>query len=892
MRGIFFNVLEINIAAAVIILILCFLADKLRKRYGAAWMKLAWLLLAVRLLIPYNFSLPFTEIRLFNIPGFAQEESAVQDIDLAEAALDMDNENGNGSMLQADPMVYYQEGQYNQGNAGQIGTLQNAIPAEDTKPADDVNPRENAYPLWNTEAASGRTEAGGEFAYSDILVRIWILGIGICLIYHIFHYLLFGLKCRENLRPVTDINFRKQIVALERKFTGKGNIPFYQSRSVSSPMLIGVFSPKLVFPACHKQWTEEELELIMAHELCHYQRKDIALKFFMTIVCCLNWFNPTVYFMKKQFFYDMELACDGSVLLERDAQEREAYARMMLSFAGNRKDMSTFSTGFLESKNRMKKRIDYMLDGGRKKKGIISIAVTGVLVLILSVVVSCGYQPERIDAEDVRTEDETDKAETDSTDQPGEEIEEKAFDYNHEYNEMIRCYENDIYIAREDGIYCMREGEDKEELVYENTYSLRRGMEIYQDVLYFCGAVTRGEEEAATIYRMQLDTHETEDALAAFSQRFDALYSISVYEDKLYVSSGYEQRIGFELDEEGQIVRGLDAAADDFLYREYNDYMELELQKMQAGADTEEYWDLVEETGKRYRAVMDVASCKKMLNGRQVVSQYKDELLRSIYLEGEDGTYEYLCDAAGYPMIVTETGLYYAAEENGEIWYIDYETKNARKIYAREGREWAELQLVNYDVEYIYVLKSRRIGSDMEGNSVKETYLVRVPREGGEAQKVYLFEEDFGLNGLYKHCGVAFDRMYFEDREAISLDPAVNGMQEADSGAFSEDAAEMTRAVKEFASAYFRNDVETLRLYLAEDFADTIDMYSYPEQAEQIEETYIGGLPERDVPVGVSCNVFYEFSGLTQTDGALAYLDIEMIKTQQGWKVKWYGIEL
>ena len=73
MKRVLFDVLEMNIAVAVIIVLVGVLAEILRKRYGAGWMKAIWMLLAVRLLIPYNFSLPITELRFFNSPGFGQE---------------------------------------------------------------------------------------------------------------------------------------------------------------------------------------------------------------------------------------------------------------------------------------------------------------------------------------------------------------------------------------------------------------------------------------------------------------------------------------------------------------------------------------------------------------------------------------------------------------------------------------------------------------------------------------------------------------------------------------------------------------------------------------------------------------------------------------------------
>lgn len=114
------------------------------------------------------------------------------------------------------------------------------------------------------------------------------------------------------------------------------------------------------------------------------------------------------------------------------------------------------------------------------------------------------------------------------------------------------------------------------ELLYQDDYRLRRGMEIDRNFLYFCGSVPGGDEYEATIYRMNLDTREIVDVLAAFSQKFESLYDIPIYEGNLYVAYNNGSRIGFELNQDGGISRQLDENADDFLYRECNDYVALQ----------------------------------------------------------------------------------------------------------------------------------------------------------------------------------------------------------------------------------------------------------------------------------------------------------------------------
>lgn len=82
-----------------------------------------------------------------------------------------------------------------------------------------------------------------------------------------------------------------------------------------------------------------------------------------------------------------------------------------------------------------------------------------------------------------------------------------------------------------------------------------------------------------------------------------------------------------------------------------------------------------------------------------------------------------------------------------------------------------------------------------------------------------------------------------------------------------------------------------MKAYLSEGYEGGMDLYPYPEQAEQVEELFISGLPDGELDVGVICFVSYEFSGNAETDGSLSYLSIEMEKTGQGWRVLSYGLE-
>lgn len=86
----------------------------------------------------------------------------------------------------------------------------------------------------------------------------------------------------------------------------------------------------------------------------------------------------------------------------------------------------------------------------------------------MSILVSCGYEPEDAAGKEilsdasVQRESETEQEDFDAEDADTVPL---SFDYNHEYNQMLRCYENDVYLDREDGIYRVKDGTGEEEQI-------------------------------------------------------------------------------------------------------------------------------------------------------------------------------------------------------------------------------------------------------------------------------------------------------------------------------------------------------------------------------------------------------------------------------------------
>lgn len=403
MRNILFDVLEINIVIALLILILYFCVKKFREKYGAFWLKMIWLVLVFRLLIPYNFSLPNTDFRLFNVPGFEQEMnlSEADNVIPGYESTMVDSED----IIAEDIPMNGSEGMIN-GIGSELGTgIQGSALSESDKmfAAEDATVLnstvdESAEALINIEATEKK-----RYHFTDILLYIWLIGMGLSAGYYIFVYVYVQCKILRNIVPVKNHILNQKLFLLQEKYLGKEKLAVYESDSVQTPVFTGIFQPRLIIPSDKKDWSEKELELVIAHELCHYRNKDLFVKILMLLACCINWFNPGVYWVKWQLYYDMELICDSYAMQGRDDEERELYARVLMDFASKSKGNSAFITGLSGGSKRMKSRIHHIWDDGKKKKGVVVFTCMIVACLGIGLFVSCGYKPVENEAAELHS---------------------------------------------------------------------------------------------------------------------------------------------------------------------------------------------------------------------------------------------------------------------------------------------------------------------------------------------------------------------------------------------------------------------------------------------------------------------------------------------------------
>ena len=164
---------------------------------------------------------------------------------------------------------------------------------------------------------------------------------------------------------------------LKKAIRIKDNI--YRSEMLLSPILTGLFRPKVILPVSLDPENTEG-RMILAHENIHKRRLDNFWRLIGICITCLHWFNPFAWVMLKSFFTDMEQSCDEAVIRKYDAEERKAYAGTLLRFAEDKRVLVSTAFGQSGVKVRIVNVLNY------KKLTLIGAVASSLFLLVLAAV--------------------------------------------------------------------------------------------------------------------------------------------------------------------------------------------------------------------------------------------------------------------------------------------------------------------------------------------------------------------------------------------------------------------------------------------------------------------------------------------------------------------------
>lgn len=145
---------------------------------------------------------------------------------------------------------------------------------------------------------------------SAVLGCVWVLLFLLLLAYKLYNRHEWVMVCRGNI-PEEDEATKRCFSEICTELGIEGKVTLCRNDLVEMPCITYHHGMVVILPL--NMYTEEEMEIILYHELCHFVEKDMLLKAFGIIISLLHVFNPLVHIMLKQMTLICEMSCDRVV---------------------------------------------------------------------------------------------------------------------------------------------------------------------------------------------------------------------------------------------------------------------------------------------------------------------------------------------------------------------------------------------------------------------------------------------------------------------------------------------------------------------------------------------------------------------------------------------------
>lgn len=337
MNLIFQTILSMSLSGTLLILLLLFGGMILKNRLSRQWQYYIWLVVLLRLLIPFG-----PEASLMGRVYQVAEQNSVQ------------------SNLQA---------------ASKKPIMENEAAAVDLQEAaawPDSTDMENSFSPSEGMALAGK--------------YLWLIWLAVALgmlIRKITVYQSYIKYVRAGAEPVSDVALLDRLSVTAQQMGIGRAMELCVNPHVASPMLVGYFHPCIVLPCADVQ--ESKFCYMVMHELTHYKRRDILYKWLVQLTVCLHWFNPFVYWMRREMERACEFSCDEAVVSQMGYVHAADYGETLLDA------MTTAGTGreplaaltMSANKELLRERLGAIMSCKKKTKtvGIFTIGLTMCIAL-------------------------------------------------------------------------------------------------------------------------------------------------------------------------------------------------------------------------------------------------------------------------------------------------------------------------------------------------------------------------------------------------------------------------------------------------------------------------------------------------------------------------------
>jgi beta-lactamase regulating signal transducer with metallopeptidase domain len=194
-----------------------------------------------------------------------------------------------------------------------------------------VSPAAPAPPIVQ-QADSNEPAISTSVSLVTVLCLLWAAGVSAGVIRTVRQWRAIDRLRRRTLPARSGAWLRELREEAER--LGIGRLPQLRlCPQGGNVQLVGIWHPMIILPeSAQETFDEEERRLILAHELSHLKRRDLAWNWLPTVTGWLFFFHPLVWVLVRRWCESQEAACD-ELVIQRHGARRAQYGQLLLKMS-------------------------------------------------------------------------------------------------------------------------------------------------------------------------------------------------------------------------------------------------------------------------------------------------------------------------------------------------------------------------------------------------------------------------------------------------------------------------------------------------------------------------------------------------------------------------------
>lgn len=235
--------------------------------------------------------------------------------------------------------------------------------------------------------------AGHYFAISDGYRRrlaaavLWCLIAGILFAVQFIRYIRLRREILKHGNTGISAEDTATLEMQRKRFHVRKNVLLCICDDKHITFTMGIRKPVII---CSLPEDSSEKEMLLGHELVHIKRSDIFWKMAESIVLGLHWFNPMIYWFRREFESVCEISCDELAIAGYSEEEHLQYAAMLAKRAVRKDVDKVWGKALSKKGNKIMERIEFIMEYGKGKKklnGIASALLVCAFVMLNSITV-------------------------------------------------------------------------------------------------------------------------------------------------------------------------------------------------------------------------------------------------------------------------------------------------------------------------------------------------------------------------------------------------------------------------------------------------------------------------------------------------------------------------